>query len=251
MERLRSHPEDLPSGKKGELSFTLLETVIAISLITTVMMQVLGAQGNIVYFSGYSRNVTQGIWLAKRIMAQVEYHASTQELKELETDEKDKVFEDPTVDPRFKYNLSIKEWKFPVLDLLAGGSPGGEEEGEDSSESKKESSDGDPMVKDLMKQIFGDHIIKIAHVEVTWPEGAKQNSVTLTYLLANQRKLDEKLLTMKASAEALTRASAGGPKNNNPGGQGAQGQGAQGQGQGAQGQGAQGQGGNPNGESTP
>ena len=39
----------------GERSFTLVETVIAVALMTTILLEAVSTMGNIVYFSSYSR----------------------------------------------------------------------------------------------------------------------------------------------------------------------------------------------------
>lgn len=175
----------------GERSFTLLETIIALSILTVSILQLVGSQGKIVYFSTYSRRMEEATWLAQRLMAQVEYHWSNKEFKELETDTKDARFEDMG-DSDYTYNIEIHEWKFPLLDFLAGN-------GEDDD--KKGGAGG--MVGDLLKQVLGTDILKIAHVEVFWPEGASRNSVDLSLLLTNQRKVDEEILKLEAAANKL------------------------------------------------
>ena len=53
------------------------------------------------------------------------------------------------------------------------------------------------MIEGVLKEIFKDGMFKIAHVEVFWPEGARRNSVTLTYLLTNQRALNQAIFAKK------------------------------------------------------
>ena len=49
---------------------------------------------------------------------------------------------------------------------------------------------------------FGDHLLKTAHVEVFWGEGAVKESTSLTMLLTNQKKIDETVTTLQATLQA-------------------------------------------------
>jgi type II secretory pathway pseudopilin PulG len=179
--------------KVGEQSFTLLETIIAIGIMTTVILELVKSQGNIVYFANYTRRLNESVWLAKRVMSQVEYQWSKKEFKEMETEVADQEFKDEKEqNPEFDYtyNLSVKEWKFPIMDLLTGKvSATSEEDGE----SPPAENPMGGMIEEMMEKVLGKDILKIANVEVFWPEGAKRNSVSLTMLLTNQRKVDEEL----------------------------------------------------------
>ena len=53
------------------------------------------------------------------------------------------------------------------------------------------------MIEGVLKDIFKDGMFKIAYVEVFWPEGARRNSVSLTYLLTNQKALDQAIYSKK------------------------------------------------------
>ena len=113
-----------------ERSFSLIETVIALSIITFLIIEVSAVQGNSIVFSEYGRNVTQGIWLAKRVMANVEYRATYTDFKELETIEQGLSFEDF---PEYQYGVEIREWKLSltkILQMAVSGGLGGESEEE-------------------------------------------------------------------------------------------------------------------------
>ena len=187
---------------KSEASFTLLETIIAMAILTTVILELVKAQGNVVYFSSYTRRITEGSWLAKRIMSQVEYQWARKPFKEMETEEKGKSFEESDPGYDYTYNLTIHDWKFPFLDMLTGGgAAGGGEEGGDEGGA---AAGGAGMIQEMLEQVLGkDPLLKIARVEVFWPEGAKQNSVDLTMLLTNQRKIDEELMKLEPAAKKL------------------------------------------------
>jgi type II secretory pathway pseudopilin PulG len=208
--------------RQREGSFTLIETVIALSLITALIIEVASVQGNSIVFSEYSRNVTKATWLARRVMSQVEYQWGAKPFKELEVNEGNGKFED---EPDFTYSIEIKEWKFPFKEMLAkvmgGGSLGPEaetgekEEGEDSGQ--------DSLIDAAVTQIFGSEpIFMTAFVQVFWAEGAQRNESSLTYLLTNQKKLDEFISTKKATWDKLTKPPPP-PKKGTPGTPGAPG----------------------------
>ncbi len=191
--------------RQREGSFTLIETVIALSLITALIIEVASVQGNSIVFSEYSRNVTKATWLARRVMSQVEYQWGVKPFKELEVNEGNGKFED---EPDYTYSVEIKEWKFPFKEMLAkvmgGGSLAPETEGEEKPEGEDSGQDG--LIDAAVTQIFGgEAIFMTAFVQVFWSEGAQRNESTLTYLLTNQKKLDEFVSTKKATWDKLTK----------------------------------------------
>lgn len=176
----------VPVKKTQELSFSLIETIIALGILATMIVQVAAIQGNSIYFSEYGRNLSVASWLAKRVMSQVEYYEHTKDFKELNTEIVGATFKDF---PEYKYDLIIKDWKLDIIGLLTGNALNAS-----SEEDKEEKSEDDQMaemMKTVLKQVLGDEILKVAEVKVSWAEGAKRNDVSLTYLLTNQKKVDE------------------------------------------------------------
>ena len=201
--------------KDGERSFSLIETVIALSIVTFLIIEVASVQGNSIVFSEYGRNITQASWLAKRVMAAVEYRASYVEFKELLSNEQGLTFEDF---PEYQYSVDIREWKLSFTKILqmalSGGIGGGDEDKEDSSKNGEMG-----FIEQAVKQVFGDQpIFLTARVEVSWPEGATRNSTSLTNLFTNQKKLDEYLATLKPVWDQVTKpkAPAGTPPGATP-----------------------------------
>ena len=184
--------------KKGERSFTLIEVVVAIGLMASLMIEVASVQGNSVFFSQYGRNVTQATWLAQSIMSNVEYYWTTKPFPDLKTKLEGQPFKDY---PDYEWALEIKEWKFPFVQILTAGFLGGGEEGEEKED--------DPMskiIESVTDQVFADEpIFMTAHVEVSWADGAARDSASLTYLLTNQSKLDETMITLKPTYDKLTK----------------------------------------------
>lgn len=189
--------------KPGERSFSLIETVIALSIVTFLIIEVSAVQGNAILFSDYGRNITQAIWLAKRVMANVEYRASYSDFKDLEVSEPVQAFEDF---PEYSYSLEIREWKLSltqILQMAISGNLGGAEASDDSD---------DPNAGELrfieqgVKQVFGDEpIFMTARVEVSWAEGAARNNTSLTHLFTNQKKLDDYIATLKPVWDQVTK----------------------------------------------
>ncbi len=172
------HNEDLLRRKSGQSSFSLIETIIALGLMVTIVLEVSAVQGRAINFSTYEREVTQATWLAKALMTHVEYKWLYYDIKDMKSELKDEKFP-PEFCPDpcdFKFSLGIDEWKLPVIEMAAA-------------------SLGDPtiagIVKEQMKQILGDEILKVAHIEVTKGAGSRRDSlVELTYLITAQGKLD-------------------------------------------------------------
>jgi type II secretory pathway pseudopilin PulG len=187
--------------KDEERSFTLIETVIALAIITFVIVEVATVQGNAIVFSEFGRHATQGTWLAKRVMAQVEYFSTTKPFKELETSVVEQKFEDFD---EYSYSLDIKEWKFPFASMLMMALGGG-------GDGKETDGGGGPpgisgMIESKVKQVFGDEpIFLLARVDVSWPEGAVRGSTGLSYLMTNQAKIDQATTLLRPVYERLTK----------------------------------------------
>jgi len=188
--------------KPGERSFSFFEALISLGMITTIVIEVIGSQGNIANLTGYSRRASEAIRLAESVMSQVEYNWKKydfKELKALQGKEKTFNFKDQGDDFDYTYNLELIDWKLDIFNLLfsgtLSGSTGGEEESDDGPQQAGDG--GFSMVEGVLKEIFKDGMFKIAYVEVFWPEGARRNSVTLTYLLTNQRALNQAIFSKK------------------------------------------------------
>ncbi len=200
-----------------ELSFTILETIVAVGLLMAFTLEMAGGQGNVVNKVEYARRSNDAIWLAKRIMAQVEYNYQRFDLKELDTtssikDQKFQGIDSENTDFDYTYSVEIKEWKFPLFDFLLKGGPA--QEGEDGEKPSDENPNnnaagGIPGLDGILKEIFKGHIMKIAHVEVSWPDGARRDKVGLTYLLTNTKALDEYLATKRGVFDGVLKKMAG------------------------------------------
>ena len=126
---------------RSEASFSLIETVIALAIVSFLILEVAAVQGNSIVFADYGRNVTQAGWLAKRVMSQVEYYWRTKPFKDLETNVVDQKFEDFD---EYSYSLEIKEWKFPFTQLISQVLGGGDAKDEDGEKKAPEAVTGIP-----------------------------------------------------------------------------------------------------------
>jgi hypothetical protein len=192
-------------NKRKCASFSLLETIVALGLLMTVVLEVSSVQGKAIYFSDYGRKMTQASWLAGRIMSQVEYYYGEFPLNEMKARENNVPIEGYD---DFTYDIEIKEWKLPIINLITNATSGGGEEEEGGGQ-------GD-LLETALKQVLGDDpLLMTAHTSVCWPEGANRNCSELTYLLTNQKKFDDALTALAPVAKKLEDLEKPKPKNKN------------------------------------
>ncbi len=185
-----------------QLSFTLFETIVAVGLLATVIVNVSLVQGNSIVFSEYTRNLTHAIWLSKRIMSQVEYQKTISDFKDLESDLKEQKFKEATEDDEaaFLYDLEIVPFNFPITKMITkhfSGSLGG---GEGDDQAANPIAQIAPLIEQQMQQYLGDDFFKLVKLEVKWSDGAKEDSLTTQMLIADQKKLSEVYTQLKAIA---------------------------------------------------
>lgn len=184
----------IPPHKPSEKSFTLIETLIALGIMVTLVLQIAIVQGQAISFSDYGRDMTKGVWLAKSIMSQVEYRSKFIPLKEMKYDEKEQQFSemlcprDGDEPCKYTYNLKIENWKLDLVDIFFRNKP--KKDGEEGGGGDNPMID---MIKDHLKEQIGEELISYVHAEVFWPEGSRLNSVDLAYMLTDQIGLDELL----------------------------------------------------------
>ena len=116
--------------KPQERSFTIIETLAALSIMLPVVIETVSTQGSIINNNLYMRRMTEATWLAKRIMSQVEYNYEVYPIDEIDGDRIKGEFKLDPSDSEFDYTyeVSIKEWKLPIFDLLLQGGPKNPEE---------------------------------------------------------------------------------------------------------------------------
>ena len=207
----RKNPESfamkrpLQKVKPGERSFSLVETVVAVSLIAFLMIEVSGVHGNAINFADYSRKSVQASYLAKRLMSQVEYQASWRTpLKDLATNEKDRTFEDA---PDFQYSLSIEplpnalDLMFKVMSGGLMGDGGGANDGEDGKDDKDGLGAMLEQIKSVIQTAVGEEPIWVAKVNVSWSEGARRSAVDLAMIITDTKKLEQSLVPLLSKTQ--------------------------------------------------
>lgn len=186
------------SFRLGERSFSLVETVVAVSLIALLMVEVSGVHGNAINFADYARKSLQATYLSKRLLSQVEYHASRRTpLKDLAINDKDHVFEDA---PDFSYNLTIEPLPNALdlmFKLMSGGMVGGED-GEGGDEGKEGIGAMLEQLKSSVQTAVGEDPIWVAKVSVSWAEGARRSSVDTALIITDIKKLEGTLTPLIA-----------------------------------------------------
>ncbi len=173
----------------------------------TIILEVTAVLGGAVKFSTYERKVTQAVWIAKAMMANIEYKWKYYDLKDIKAELLDQEV-DPSLcnrqkyasDCDFKYNLTIKKWDLPLVDLLLGGlgglSKSSSSKDDDAGADEKMGGSGNPMTDMIKKQVkdtIGDELLKTVQLEVFWPEGSKTDGVELAYLITGQQILDQQI----------------------------------------------------------
>jgi hypothetical protein len=187
--------------KSQEKSFTLIETLIALGLMVTMVLQIASVMGTSISLSSYDAKMVRAMWLAKSLASQIEHDWLYYELKEFRSEMKGEKFDDflcAKEEPcPFKYNLSFKKWDIPIFDIIMGGV---------GKSSSQEDNPLAAMVKEQVEKQLDGELVRVANIEVTWAEGSRENMVELPYLITNQKTLDEKIeLLGPIPASALTK----------------------------------------------
>lgn len=174
----------------GERSFSLVETVVAVSLIAFLMVEMSGVHGNAINFADYGRKSLQATYLAKRLMAQVEYQAQIRSpLKDIAVNDKEHAFEDA---PDFQYSLSIEPLPHSLdimFKILSGGLLDGDEKKNEQGEAQSVSGMLEQL-KGPIQTAVGEDPIWIAKTSVSWAEGARRSSVDLAMIITDIKRLN-------------------------------------------------------------
>lgn len=179
-------------SRRGERSFSLLETIVAVSLVAILMVEVSGVHGNSIAFNQYGRKVLQASYLAKRIMSQIEYQSTIHSpLKDIAIPEKDKPFEDA---PDFSYSVVIEPLPHAIdlmFKIFSGGMAGGKDKDDKDGDDKDGASAILEQIKGVINQSVGEDPIWIAKVEVSWAEGARKETTSIAMILTDVKKLED------------------------------------------------------------
>jgi hypothetical protein len=197
----RKNPDKGPTTivkNPRERSFSLVETIVAVSLIAFLMIEVSGVHGNAINFADYSRKALQASYLAKRLMAQIEYNASIRTpIKDMAgLAIKEQTFDDA---PDFQYSLSIEPLPHSIdlmFKVMSGGLLGGGEKKDSGGEKGGGVGAMLDQIKPIVQTAVGEDPIWIAKVNVSWAEGAKRSSVDLGMIITDIKKLEGTLVPL-------------------------------------------------------
>ena len=190
-------------------SFSLFETVIAIGILAVVLLEVNGIQGSVVYSLEYSQRTSQAVWIARGLMAKIEYEWDSRAFSEISVETSEQKLSPELWGAKvaeafaeFTYKITISEWELPIVEFLTGGADNGEDDQQQSDLGENTN-----LIASQIEQLFPDGILKIAKVEVFWPDGARKSAIDLSLLLTNQRAVDKQI--------SLISEPKGKPKNTN------------------------------------
>ncbi len=147
---------------RGQRGFTLIETMIALGILTYIILQVIETQSGAIFFSNYSSNLITASNLAREKMTELELLTERKKLKDVSTYADKGKFEKF---PEFSYEVKIQDTKIKIP-------------------LPKQLIQQEPMIqmlaKYLEKDIFSEGVVKII-----WQEGKHKQSIQVRQLFAN------------------------------------------------------------------
>ena len=176
---------DARSGaNKGELGFTLIESLMAISILAIVSVQILNVQSSSIAVTQSARDNMRSTWALRSTLSQIEYAVDTVGTKGMPKSA-DFVW---SADPNFKINVTLEDTPIEASKLLstamklgASQGAGAEEEAADAGDTK---GDLKEMAALLDSQIPKD-LYRTANVKVTWQVGDSTRSAETGMLLVD------------------------------------------------------------------
>lgn len=165
--------------KRNNKGFTLLEVLIAVSIMTIATVSILLSESNAINVSIKAKYLNTAVMLAKNMMVESEITFKGRAFSELPK-EKEAVFEAPFKD--YKWKREIKEVKFPSLQALGGGE--GDKESENSS-----SKGSEPSAALIMSNItkFINESFREITITIFWEINGKEYKYTITSYLLDEK----------------------------------------------------------------
>lgn len=163
--------KSLKNNKEG---FTLLEVIIAMSIMAIAFAAILAVEGGAINASARAKLVNQMVLLARNQMVETEFEIEGKRFEEIEK-EKSGNFEKPNETVRWK--RTVKELKFPKL---TGGGGGKKSEG---AQDKDAESGGNSEMANMITKLITNFLSKALRevtVTVYWKRGKGEQSYSLT-----------------------------------------------------------------------
>lgn len=167
--KLSTHLHAKKRSKKG---FTLLEVIIAITIMAIAFSAILSTQSASITLSMKTKDLNMAGWLANNIMVEGE---QLFEGKPFEEVPKETTEAFPSPFERFKWKREIKEIEFPDLQFLQ----------------QKPEDGGLPEAVRILAQVITKHLNKSIRemvVTISWAEGKADRKLVLSTYLINLKE---------------------------------------------------------------
>lgn len=153
---------------KRQTGFTLLEIMIAITIMTVAFGAILTSQSGSIHHTIKAKEMNIAGWLARDLMVQSEHLMEGKPFSELKDEETGRF---PAPFERFGWKREVRELKFPEISLP-----------------KKEGQTGVlesvRLLAKMMTKFFNDSVKELV-ITVTWPRGEGEEQLTLTTYLVD------------------------------------------------------------------
>ena len=170
----------LSPNRNTSAGFTLLEVMIAITIMTIAFSAILSSQSSAIQLTVKTKELNIAAWLAKNIMVQSEILLEGKPFGELDKS-KSESFEAPF--SNYKWTREIKEIKFPDFTQPE----------EKKNGTKEGVTDSMNLLVKTMTKFISDSIREMV-VTVTWTRGkGEQRFQVSTYLIDLDAKFDFKM----------------------------------------------------------
>lgn len=157
----------------SQAGFTLLETLIAITIMTLAFASILMVQSNAIQSSARAKQMNVVAMLAKNVMVQSELEIEGKTFDEVKKEHTEQ-FKEPFQD--YTWTRIIKEIEFPSLGASGGG--GGGANGGGASDDAGQDQMSEQLTK-LVTQFFSKAVREVT-VTVSWKQGKGEKSFSLS-----------------------------------------------------------------------
>ena len=177
-------PADFLSNESG---FTLIESILAIGILSVVVVQLLSIQASTMQLTKTARDNIKSTWAMRQAVSQFEYYADVIGVKELKDFETKFAW---SGDPDFQIQLRSKEVPVEASKLLTTGMKMGSAMNQQGSEAKAE--DG----TESLKAVFGmldsqvpKDLYRSVSIVVSWKDGENTKSLEGGLVLIDDKSL--------------------------------------------------------------
>lgn len=154
---------------RGTGGFTLLEVLIAMTILTMTLTSILSVQSSAIDASTRAKEMNVVAMLAKNQMIETEFMIEGKEFKDVNTEDSGQ-FAEPFQD--YSWTRKVKELKFPALGFGGGGD-------DDSG-----GGDAVEMLSKLFAKFLSDAIREV-DVSIQWKQGASVRTFTVSTYWVN------------------------------------------------------------------